>query len=63
MVPRGSDAVCVARRFRGGLTADDTQAVVLKGLVKMVSYVSARSKTKPRGEKTINAATMLRLLK
>lgn len=29
----------------------------------MVSYVLATSKTKPRGEKTINKATMLRLLK
>lgn len=45
------------------LAADRARAVALKGLVKMVSYILATSKTKPRGEKTINKATMLRLLK
>lgn len=53
----------MAGHLHVGLTADGSQAVALKGLVKMVSCVLARSKTKPRGEKTINTATMLRLLK
>lgn len=46
-----------------GLQLSGARAVALKGLVKMVNCVLATSKTKPRGEKTINKATMLRLLK
>lgn len=63
-MPAGdSNGICVARCSHGGLATDRAAAVALKGLVKMVNFVLAMSETKPRGEKTINKATMLRLLK